>query len=422
MKKRVVCYGPGPIFKGGISHYNTSLARALERLGAEVFIVSWTQQYPAIVPRDFLDKTSKTDLLEGTQIRLYYATNYNNPFSWHRTYRLLRSLQPDIVIFQWAIALQGLPLGYIARMLTQHTGIEVVFDLHVVRQKEASRLDNLFVKYGLRNAHTYIAHAYQTATELQALFPDTVFEINETGTRSDRHKTIVKLYHPVYDMFKPLPDFDREAFKRQLGLRKHVFLFFGFIRKYKGLHLLLPAFAELCKRRDDVSLLIAGESFWHTLNQKKISTRIKKTLFRAAKKLFLHHADDEQEYNPLSLIEELGLNNRVVVVNRFIAHEEVHQFFQAADCVVNFYLTATPSGVESIAYNFHKPILATRVGHFPETIIPGYNGYLAEPNDIQSMADTMEYFLDHPIDPKNVEAVAAKLSWDNYARAVLQSA
>jgi glycosyltransferase involved in cell wall biosynthesis len=86
---------------------------------------------------------------------------------------------------------------------------------------------------------------------------------------------------------------------------------------------------------------------------------------------------------------------------------------------VNYYLTATPSGVESIAYNFHMPILATKVGHFPETVIPGYNGYLAEPENIQSMADTMEYFLNHPIDRKNVSDIASKLSWENYAKAIM---
>jgi glycosyltransferase involved in cell wall biosynthesis len=203
-------------------------------------------------------------------------------------------------------------------------------------------------------------------------------------------------------------------------LKKNVFLFFGFIRKYKGLHNVIPAFAELCKRRDDVSLLIAGESFWQTLDKNKLSTRIKSALFGTAKKLFLKNSDNEQDYNPLALIKELGIEDRVVSFNEFIPNEDVHKYFQVADCIVNYYLTATPSGVESIAYNFHMPILATKVGHFPETVKPGYNGYLAEPENIQSMADTMEHFLNHPIDRKNVEEFASHLSWENYAKAIIQ--
>ena len=98
---KVVCFGPGPIFKGGISNYNTSLAKALDKLGVETHIVSWTQQYPAIIPRDFKDKTSKTDLLAGTNIKVQYITNYNNPLTWRETYRYIVSLKPDKVIFQW---------------------------------------------------------------------------------------------------------------------------------------------------------------------------------------------------------------------------------------------------------------------------------------------------------------------------------
>jgi glycosyltransferase involved in cell wall biosynthesis len=418
--KKIVCFGPGPMFKGGISNYNTSLAKALEKQGAEVHIVSWTQQYPAIIPRDFVDRSSKADLLAGTNIKVTYITNYNNPFSWNETYQFILSLQPDVVVFQWAIALQGLPMGYIAKQLSKHNNIDVVFDLHVVKQKEASSLDNFFVKYGLRHAKTFIAHSFQSADELKNLFPKTVFQINDSGVRVNNAKTIIKLYHPIYDMFKPDLNFEKEKVKQDMGLKKHVFLFFGFIRKYKGLHNVIPAFAELCKRRDDVSLLIAGESFWQTLDKNKFSTRLKSALFGTAKKMFLKNSDNEQDYNPLELIKQLGIENNVVVFNEFIPNEDVHKYFQAADCIVNYYLTATPSGVESIAYNFHMPILATKVGHFPETVIPGYNGYLAEPENIQSMTDTMEHFLNHPVDRRNVAEVASKLSWENYAKAIMK--
>ncbi len=408
------------MFKGGLANYNTSLAKALDRFpDTEVHIVSWTQQYPAIIPRDFIDRSSKTDLLEGTQISVTYLTNYNNPATWKETFQRIRDLKPDIVIFQWAIALQGLPLGKIARRLRKESHIEVIFDVHVLVQKEASLLDKRLTRYGLQEAHTYVVHAYKTAEELQQTFPHLAFDINESGVRSSNDKrTIIKLYHPVYDLFTPNPDFDTNGFKQELGLNQHVFLFFGFIRKYKGLHNVIPAFAKVLEHRQDVSLLIVGESFWNTLDNKKFVTKVKNAMFSAAKSIFLKKSDDERQYNPLALINELGIEAHTTVVNQFVPNEEVHKYFQVSDAILTYYLTATPSGVESLAYNFHMPVLATRVGHFPETVKVGYNGYLAEPENIQSMADQMLTFLEHPIDRKNVAATADQMSWENYARCI----
>ncbi len=418
---RIVCFGPGPMFKGGLANYNTALAKALDRLpDTEVHIVSWTQQYPAIIPRDFIDRSSTSDLLEGTEIKVTYLTNYNRPGTWKKTYELIRDLKPDKVIFQWAIALQGLPLGNIAKKLKKHPEIEVIFDVHVLVQKEASVLDKRFTRQGLVHADTYIAHAYKTANELQDTLPDLSFGVNESGVRAKgEKKTIIKLYHPVYDLFTLDPKFDREAVKKELALREHVFLFFGFIRKYKGLHNVIPAFAQVAAKRDDVSLLIVGESFWNTLDKTKLATRVKSALFGAAKSVFLRKSDDERQYNPLALIEELGIQDRTVLVNEFVPNEDVHRYFQVSDAILTYYLTATPSGVESLAYNFHMPVLATRVGHFPETVKEGFNGYLAEPEDINSMAETMLKFLDQPIDRANVAETAAQMSWEAYAKAIL---
>ncbi|MEZ4825621.1 MAG: glycosyltransferase [Bacteroidia bacterium] len=421
--RKIVCFGPGPMFKGGISNYNTSLAKALDLLpDTEVHIVSWTQQYPAIIPRDFIDRTSRESFLEGTNIKVTYLTNYNRPGSWRATWKFIRDLQPDMVVFQWAIALQGLPMGRIARMLKKHTGIEVVFDVHVLVQKEASVLDRYFTRCGLRVADTFIAHAHTTANELKAIFPKTRFVVNETGERKGRaEKTIIKLYHPVYNLYAPDPAFDVAGMKEKLGLKANVFLFFGFIRKYKGLHHVIPAFAEALTKRKDISLLIVGESFWQTLDNRKFSTRVKNMLFGTAKKLFLRKSDDERNYNPLALVEEYHLGEHCVVVNEFVPNEKVHQYFQVSDAILTFYLTATPSGVESLAYNFRMPVLATRVGHFPETVKDGYNGYLAEPEDPHSMAAVMLKFLEKPIDRENVAASASDMSWENYALALLHN-
>ncbi len=417
-KRRVVLFGPGPQFKGGISNYNTSLARAMDAQGIEVHIVSWTQQYPAIIPRDFIDRSSKNSLIEGTGIKVHYLTNFNNPITWAKTARLIKKLKPEMAVFQWAIALQGLPMGWIARCL-RNSGIEVVFDVHLVIQKESSSIDRIFSRYGLKTPDTFITHAYKTVDELKKTFPDSDYHVTEKGDRSKTRQTVIKLYHPIYDMFRPDPNFDREAEKAKMGLKKHVFLYFGFIRKYKGLHQAIEAFEALRKERDDVSFLVVGESFWNTLDKKKWSTRLKSRLFQLAKSMVLKNADNEQDYNAFQALEEREIPD-IKVFNQFIPNEEVHRYFQVADCIVLFYLTATPSGVESLSYNFKLPVLATRVGHFPETIHDGFNGYLANDRDIKDMTAAMRRFLENPIPSENVAQTASMMSWENYAKTILQ--
>ena len=420
--KTIVCFGPGPSFKGGLSDYNVSLAKALEKNVERVYIVSWTQQYPNIIPRDFKDNVSREDHLQGTEIELKYITNYNNPFTWFKTAKFIADLKPDMVIFQWSIAVQGLPIGRIINAIKRKIDCEIIVDLHFVLQKEKSKIDRSFTKMGIANADTYIVHAYKTANELQALFPSQGFYITETGERKWQkdQKPIIKLYHPIYNLFEPDPQFNLQAFKEEHGLKENVFLFFGFIRKYKGLHNVIRAFKHVAQERDDVTLLICGESFWNTLDTQRLGAKLKKLIFGIAKKLFLGKEDDEGDYRPLDLIQQLDLDSNVVLFNQFIPNEEVHKYFQVSDCVVLYYLTATPSGIESLSYNFGQPVLATRVGHFPETIKEGYNGYLAEPNDIESMAQTMNLFLEKPLDRENVKKVAADMSWDNYAEAILR--
>ena len=423
MSKKIVVVGPGPKFKGGIANFTMSLAKAIDKEeNTEVWIVSWTQQYPSIVPRDFIDRSSKADLLEGTNIKVEYITNYNNFFSWKKTVEAIKKINPQIIIFQWAIAIQGLPMGYIANKIKKNIKCEIIFDLHVVSQKEASIIDKFFITYGLNSAHTYIVHSYKTFEELSSLFPNQKFSINETGERKrGEKKSVIKLYHPVYDMFKPNPSFDKQVFKDELKLKKFVFLSFGIIRKYKGLHYTIPAFAKLAKKRNDVSLLIVGESFWQTLDSKKISTKIKKYFFKTLSKVFLKKKKEGEDYNPLTLIDYYNLKDEVVVVNSYVPNEDVHKYFQVSDCNILFYLTATPSGVESIAYNFKLPSIATKVGHFPETIKDGYNGYLAEPENIDSMCEVMEKFIDNPIPSERIAGTATNMSWKNYAAAILKN-
>ena len=417
---KVVVFGPGPKSKGGISNYTSSLAIALHDAGCDVTIISWSHQYPFFIPRDFIDHSSKKDVFDGRKITVEYLTNYNNPISWNKTVDRILEINPAKIIFQWAITIQGLPMGYISKKL-KGKGPEIIFDCHNVVQKENSSMDVFFTKKGLANADTFIVHGDVTIREYQQLFPDKKIVISNDGLRNWKNEqTIIKLFHPIYDLFKTDESFDIEAFKSELGLKKHVFLFFGFIRKYKGLHWAIEAFHEFATNRDDVSLLIVGESFWNTLDQTKLSTRLKKGLFKSIKSIFLKKEDDESDYNPLALIEKLNLKNKVVVVNEFVPNEKVYQYFSVSDAILLFYTYATPSGVESIAYNFGKPMLATKVGHFNDAIIEGYNGYTAFPDDINSMANAMKNSIEKPISETKIKEIGSKLSWANYVNAILK--
>lgn len=417
----IVAFGAGPKYKGGLANYNTSLAKAFDRQeDIETHIVSWTQQYPSIIPRDFIDRKSKHDLLEGTNIKVHYITNYNNPFSWKKTVNLILKLKPEKVIFQWSIAIQGLPLGYIAKWLKKKSDIQVLFDLHFVIQKENSIIDKRLTRFALSKADTFIVHSKKTGKELESIFPDKEFYYTQKFEERKSGKIqVIKLYHPVYNMFQADPELDKEKVKAELKLNKYVFLFFGFIRKYKGLHNAIKAFAKLADRRDDVSLLIVGESFWNTLDSKKLGTKIKNFLFSIVKLFIVKKKDDERNYRPLELVDELNIKNKVSINNDFVPNEEVNKYFQVSDAILLFYLYATPSGVESISYNFQVPICATNVGHFPETVKDGYNGYLAEDEDIDSMADAMEKIITHPIERSNIVETSKQMSWDNYAKAIL---
>jgi len=419
-RKVVVVVGPGPRFKGGIANYTSSLCRALDRQGdLEVHLVSWIAQYPVFIPRDFIDRKSRSNQLEDSRVKVHYLLNYNNPISWARTARFIRNLEPDRVVIQWAISIQGIPLGHVAARLRK-SGIRVFFDLHNVMQKESSGLDRWMTSRCIRHGTDYVVHSADTFRELESLHPGIRYELLFPGKDpAAEGLPVLKLFHPVYDMFRKDPDFDTQAFKASLGLRKHVFLFFGFIRKYKGLHQAIEAFNIVAKQRDDVSLLVVGELFWNTLDDKKPSTRFKQLVFGLAKGLLVRKKEDERNYRPLDLIGKYGLQDRVAAVTEFVPNEAVHQYFQASDYLVLYYQVATVSGVESLAYNFGLPILATRIGPFPETIRDGFNGYLAEPGDIGSMAEAMLRGIEAPIPSDHVYSTASSMSWESYASAIM---
>ena len=417
---KIVVFGPGPGFKGGIANFNISLAKAFGiQEDTETHIVSWVNQYPFFIPRDFIDDKSQTGLLEKYGVTVHYTMNYNRFGSWQKTYETIVEINPDFVVFQWASPIQAFPIGYLIRQLKVNTTIRVIADLHFVNRKEYAKMVKWLTRYTIVFADAYVVHSYKTACELKELFPAVNFDLIEgsDNVSDNTDKPILKLFHPIYDMYTPDPAFDVVLQKEQLQLHQYVFLFFGFIAKYKGLHYAIAAFAELAKTRDDVSMLIVGESSWQAPRDRK-RDRLKRIFSRKLRAQFLSQREDEANYHPLEMINHLGISDRVTVINEFVPNEDVHKYFQVSDAIVLFYETATSSGVESIAYNFKIPIVATRVGHFPETVREGVSGYLANADDISSMTEAMLNIIEQPIPSENVETASKNMSWESYVNSI----
>jgi len=418
---KIVVFGPGPGFKGGIANFNISLAKGFAMLEkTETHIVSWINQYPFFIPREFLDDKSQIDLLEKSGVTVHYTMNYNRFSTWQKTYNKIVEINPDFVVIQTASLSQSPPIGYLIRQIKANTTIRVIADLHFGNRKEYSKTIRMLARYAIGCADAYITHSFRTAFDVKSLFPEINFDLIEgTDSVSDNtNKPILKLYHPIYDMYAPDPNFDVATNKKQLNLRQYVFLFFGFMYKYKGLHNAIAAFAELAKTRDDISLLIVGESSWQSPIRDRKRDRFKRMFSRELRAQFISRREDEKNYRPIEMIDRLGIRDKVTVVNDFIPNDEVHKYFQVSDAIVLFYETASASGVESIAYNFKLPIVATQVGHFPETVKDGITGYLAKSDDISSMAEAMLNIIEQPILSKNVEEASKSMSWENYAESI----
>ncbi|MFN4123565.1 MAG: glycosyltransferase [Flavobacteriales bacterium] len=419
---KIAIFGPGPAFKGGIAHFSMSLAAAFSELAnTQVYFFSWKNQYPSIIPRDFKDKTSKDNPLDQHHIRPAYLLDFNNPLSWKYTALKIAEVKPNLLIVQWAIAIQGLPLSaMLKRFKKLMPDCQIIFDVHNVVQKENSRIDRYFTRKAFALANKFIVHGDLTVTEFQSFFPDWEVKVGSEGFNyTEPTRQILKLYHPNYELFDGYQEFDVTEFKNKLGLKGFVFLFFGFIRPYKGLHHVLRAFAEFSKKYPDCTLLIAGESFWAKAQSGSWPQKLQNFVFGFIKRLLMGKGNNDADYQPLKLVAELGIEDRVVTVNTFIPNEAVHQYFKASDAVLNFYEYATPSGIESIAYQFGVQIVATPVGHFRYAIKSGINGYLSEGFETAQLLKAMEAACHQPIAKEKVKDYACQFSWKNYVSAIL---
>ena len=365
----IIIVGTAFPLRGGIAHYNALLYQQLSKKHT-VRIITFKRQYPSLF---FPGKTQAETGGEMLRVPSESLIDSINPLNWIAVGREIRKQRPDLIIFKYWLPFFGPCFGTIARTAKRGTQTRVLFICDNVIPHEGRPGDRAFTRYAFGVVDYFIVQSSAVERDLLEFWP---------------HAQYRKSPHPVYNIFgSPI---DKEEARKQLGiLSPRVILFFGYIRRYKGLHVLLDAMKEL-KNSGDIHLLAVGECY-----------------------------DDEQSYR--SRINELHLQQCVTLHTDYVPNDRVRLYFSAADVVILPYLSATQSGIAQIAYNFDKPVIATRVGGLGEVVIDGETGFLVPPDNAHTLADTIERFFTTDAAMRfvpNIQREKKKYTWESLAAAI----
>lgn len=361
MTSKIILVGPTTPFRGGISQYNTSLFRELRDTGISRLAYSFSRQYPRwLYPGQSDIDPSLTGHAEPGVV---YGIDSINPITWLRTARQIAAEHPDLVVFHWWTVF-WLPCFMSMFALLKRHGIRTAFICHNLADHDSTGLKVRLSNHMLAQADAYLVHSS---------------EHTEALARIQSGKPIA--YHPlpVYDHY-PMP---RGVLSKRGRLE---LLFFGFIRPYKGLDLLIDALREL--HDEDVFLTVVGEPWGDQENSIRNAAQ-------SAPNVELHLS--------------------------YTSAEDVAEFFERADILVLPYRTATGSAVAAVAQHYEKPMLATRVGGLPDVVIEGKTGTLVPPGDTGSLAEaigslTREQAITMA---KGVRDFKLKWSWNSLAAELL---
>jgi glycosyltransferase involved in cell wall biosynthesis len=332
--------GPTYPFRGGISHYTTLLVRHL-RQQHDVCFYSYHRQYPRLLfPGNTSADPSASTLYEPCERTI----DTLNPLTWWLTARRIVKDRPDILLLQWWTPF-WLPLLLIVSWAARRAGIPILYISHQFIEPDSSIIEWFFARMTLRRANGLIVMTEEEFGMARRVLPGKPIRIGHI---------------PVFEGF-PQQHLSRVEACARLGISADVplLLFFGFVRRYKGLRYLLDALAQLSQ---PVHLLVAGE-FW----------------------------EDERSYR--EQIQRLGLAGRVTIQNRYIHNEDIEPFFAAADALVLPYLSGSQSGVGMVALHYGVPVIATAVGGLAETVIDGETGLIVPPADSAALAHAIDRFF-----------------------------
>ncbi len=366
MIKTVKIIGPAYPYRGGIATTSERLAQEFASLGINVEIETFKLQYPSIL---FPGKTQYNNKPAPSDLIIRRTINSINPLNWIKVGLRLKRESPDLMIIRYWLPFLAPCLGSIAGITkkNKHTRIICLADNIIPHEHRPG--DYFLTNYFVQRIDGLIAMSKSVLHESK------IFR---------RNLPLGFCPHPIFDTYgEKLPV---EIAKQKLGLEREFsyLLFFGFIRDYKGLDLLIQAFGDKRLRKYPVKLLVAGEYY-----------------------------SSPDPY--LRLIREMELSEYIVLRTEFIPDNEVNIYFSAADLVVQPYKTATQSGVTQIAYHFEKPMLVTNVGGLSEIIPDGKVGYVVEP-DVDSITEALDDFYKNKragLFGSNVVEEKKKFSWLN---------
>ena len=372
---KIVILGTAWPYRGGLAVYNERMAREFAAEGDEVSIYTFTLQYPSFL---FPGKTQYSTEPSPQDLRIVRSLNSVNPFSWQKTGRAIRALQPDILIIKFWLPFMAPCLGRVARIVKRGGRTRVVSILDNIIPHEHRPGDRLLSRYFSRSVDGFVAMSESVLEDLN---------------RFDTVKPRVFCRHPLYDNFGPKAFRDEALEFLGLDPGQRYMLFFGLIRDYKGLDLLLKAYADSRFRKMNVRLIVAGEFY-----------------------------SGSEKY--LEMEKQLGLEGMVVWKSDFVPDIEVRYCFGAADIVVQPYKSATQSGVTQIAYHFEKPMLVTDVGGLAEIVPDGRVGYVVRPDE-HAIADALVDFFSNNRQNEFTEGILAEkkqYAWSNMTRSVRKAA
>lgn len=343
---KIVLFGPAYPFRGGVPHFTGALQKALTDAGHEVTIVNFLQLFPKrLFPgKSQLDDSPHAKVVDSERVFVPWK-----PWTWTKTAHAIAAHHPDLILAMWWMPLFGPAYRGVARALPEKFRKRLVYVLHDVVSHERFPGDAILARLALKTAGSFLALSESEAKVLQRILP---------SVKPD-HIHIVA--HPVFDSYEPYPGSAEDA-RRSLGVTADkVLLFFGFIRHYKGLDLLLQAMPAVLSEHPDLQLLVCGPC----------------------------HENREQYER---ILDSLGLRKTVIIHDRYFSGREVSTCFAAADVVVLPYRSATQSGVVPLSYALRVPVIATNVGALSEVVRDGKTGFLVEPESPAALADAILRF------------------------------
>jgi len=364
-----------PLRGGGLATFNERLARAFMEEGHDVSIYTFKLQYPSFL---FPGKTQYSDEEPPEDLDIKVKVNSINPLNWLKAGRELRRLKPAVLVIRYWLPFMAPSLGKIASVVrkNRHTRIVAITDNIIPHEKRP--FDRMLTRYFLKQIDRYITMSEQVRQDLMSFGVDP--------------QKIGSCFHPLYDNFGEAVE--KAEARRYLGLEKEemLVLFFGFIRDYKGLDLLIRSLASDKLRNLPLRALVAGE-------------------FYTKKEPYYELADS------------LGVAGKLIWHTHFIPNKDVKYYFCAADMVVQPYKSATQSGVTQVAYHFEKPMVVTRVGGLPEMIAHGKAGYVTEPEST-AIADALaDFFMKGKQESfkQTIREEKKRFSWQKLVHTILDS-